>query len=89
MTKTTAASCSLLGCLLAGCASITGLEGASSTYSCPRPDGVSCTPMSGVYEKSIRGELPATHKAPAESAPDKEADGREASSMPLPSEQRW
>lgn len=44
--------------LLAGCQSISGIGG-SDKFACAAPDGVLCSTVSGVYENSMRRNLPA------------------------------
>ena len=53
---------SLLGAaLLAGCSSITGLDG-SSQYACKAPEGVKCDSVSGNYYNALQNNLPAQRK---------------------------
>lgn len=54
---------SLLLCALwlAGCSSITGLDGASQ-YACKAPEGVKCDSVSGNYYNAIQNNLPAQRK---------------------------
>ena len=47
--------------LLAGCSSITGLDG-SSQYACKAPEGVKCDSVSGNYYNAIQNNLPAQRK---------------------------
>lgn len=53
------ALCGALGAasLLSGCMNLTGLD-ASSTFSCPRVDGVPCSSLPETYEASLEGTLP-------------------------------
>ena len=48
----------LCAALLAGCSSITGLDG-SSQYACKAPEGVKCDSVSGNYYNAIQNNLPA------------------------------
>lgn len=47
--------------LLAGCSSITGLDG-SSQYACKAPEGVKCDSVSGNYYNALQNNLPAQRK---------------------------
>ena len=47
--------------MLAGCSSITGLDG-SSQYACMAPEGVKCDSVSGNYYNAIQNNLPAQRK---------------------------
>ena len=60
-----AAPCGLL--LLAGCASITGLD-ASSEYACQAPPGVQCDSVSGTYANALQNNLPSQRPQRAPSA---------------------
>jgi len=52
--------------LFGGCAgSLTGLEGASSSYNCKAPVGVRCDSVSGTYANALQGNLPSQRGAPA------------------------
>lgn len=55
--------CAAMACMqmLAGCSSITGLDGASH-YACKAPDGVKCDSVSGNYYNAIQNNLPAQRK---------------------------
>lgn len=75
---------------LAGCASMSGLDG-SSEFACKAPDGVVCTSVSGVYANSVAGALPAQKdpekaKATPRNAPRSPAseDAGKESSAPRP-----
>lgn len=41
--------------LVGGCSFLTGLSGSSDRLSCPLSEGVTCKPMSQVYEESVQG----------------------------------
>jgi len=43
--------------VLAGCTSMSGLDG-SSSLSCKAPDGVTCDSVSGIYANAVRNNLP-------------------------------
>jgi conjugal transfer pilus assembly protein TraV len=43
--------------VLAGCTSLSGLDG-SSSLSCKAPDGVTCDSVSGIYANAVRNNLP-------------------------------
>jgi conjugal transfer pilus assembly protein TraV len=47
--------------LLAGCSSITGLDG-SSQYACKAPVGVKCDSVSGNYHNALQNNLPSQRK---------------------------
>ncbi len=47
--------------LLAGCSSITGLDGASQ-YACKAPEGVKCDSVTGNYYNALQNNLPAQRK---------------------------
>ena len=47
---------------LAGCASMTGLDGQGS-FSCKAPDGISCASLSGVYANAVQNNLPGQRPA--------------------------
>ena len=51
----------LCAALLAGCSSITGLDG-SSQYACKAPEGVKCDSVSGNYYNALQNNLPAQRK---------------------------
>lgn len=65
----------LAACVLGGCANVTGLD-AKSSYSCQAPAGVQCQSMSGVYENSIRNNLPSQR-------PGEPAGGRATEAVPM------
>ena len=50
--------------LLAGCASMSGLD-ASSSFGCKAPSGVSCQSISGVEANAAQGNLPFQREDPA------------------------
>ncbi len=52
---------SICAALLAGCSSITGLDG-SSQYACKAPEGVKCDSVSGNYYNALQNNLPAQRK---------------------------
>ena len=47
---------------LAGCASMTGLDGQGG-FSCKAPDGISCASLSGVYANAVQNNLPGQRPA--------------------------
>lgn len=51
--------------LAGGCASLSGFEGASSSYSCPLPEGSTCKSMSQVYRESVGAAGEPRHTGPA------------------------
>jgi conjugal transfer pilus assembly protein TraV len=57
----------LCAALLAGCSSITGLDG-SSQYACKAPEGVKCDSVSGNYYNALQNNLPAQRKPTAQEA---------------------
>jgi len=58
----------LCAAMLAGCSSITGLDG-SSQYACKAPEGVKCDSVSGNYYNAIQNNLPAQRKPTGTSNP--------------------
>ena len=50
--------------VLAGCASMSGLDG-SSSLSCKAPDGVTCDSVSGIYANAVRNNLPSQRSGTA------------------------
>ena len=54
--------------LVAGCSSITGLEG-SSQYACKAPEGVKCDSVSGNYYNALQNNLPAQRKPTGTQSP--------------------
>ena len=66
----TSPSLALRACLassmlvLAGCTSISGLDG-SSSLSCKAPDGVTCDSVSGIYANAVRNNLPSQRSGTA------------------------
>jgi conjugal transfer pilus assembly protein TraV len=54
--------------LLAGCSSITGLDG-SSQYACKAPEGVKCDSVSGNYYNALQNNLPAQRKPTGAKSP--------------------
>ena len=50
--------------VLAGCTSLSGLDG-SSSLSCKAPDGVTCDSVSGVYANAVRNNLPSQRSGTA------------------------
>lgn len=50
--------------VLAGCASMSGLDG-SSSLSCKAPDGVTCDSVSGIYANAVRNNLPSQRSSTA------------------------
>lgn len=55
--RAAAASAASAALLLSGCMNLTGLD-ASSTFSCPRSDGVPCNSLPETYEASLEEALP-------------------------------
>lgn len=53
---------SALCAALAGCGSITGLDGTSS-YGCKAPEGVKCDSVSGTYYNALQNNLPSQRKS--------------------------
>lgn len=60
---------------LAGCANITGLDGATSSFACKAAPGVTCQSVSGVYQNSVTGNLPLQQI---------QKEGEKGSGAPLP-----
>ena len=58
----------LCAALLAGCSSITGLDG-SSQYACKAPEGVKCDSVSGNYYNALQNNLPAQRKTTGARSP--------------------
>jgi conjugal transfer pilus assembly protein TraV len=54
--------------VLAGCSSITGLDG-SSQYACRAPEGVKCDSVSGNYYNALQNNLPAQRNPTGTSSP--------------------
>jgi len=52
--------------VLAGCTSLSGLDG-SSSLSCKAPDGVTCDSVSGIYANAVRNNLPSQRSGTAAS----------------------
>jgi conjugal transfer pilus assembly protein TraV len=50
--------------VLAGCTSLSGLDG-SSSLSCKAPDGVTCDSVSGIYANAVRNNLPSQRSGTA------------------------
>jgi len=48
---------------LAGCTSVSGLDG-SSSYACKAPVGVTCDSVSGTYANALQNNLPSQHPRP-------------------------
>ena len=65
--QSTRCAAALCGPLLAGCASITGLD-ASSEYACQAPPGVQCESVSGTYANALHNNLPSQRPQRAPSA---------------------
>jgi conjugal transfer pilus assembly protein TraV len=58
----------LCAALLAGCSSITGLDG-SSQYACKAPEGVKCDSVSGNYDNALRNNLPGQRRPAGPTGP--------------------
>lgn len=58
----------LCAALLAGCSSITGMDG-TSQYACKAPEGVKCDSVSGNYYNAIQNNLPAQRKPTGATSP--------------------
>ncbi len=50
-------------CALSGCASNLVGYSAETTHTCPRDEGVGCTPVSDVYKMAMAGKLPGQSRA--------------------------
>lgn len=59
------AAIGLASAILAGCASITGLDG-SSSYACKAPPGVQCDSVTGTYHNAVKNNLPSQRKPTAQ-----------------------
>lgn len=57
----------LAATVLAGCGSVTGLDG-SSEYGCQAPEGVKCQSVSGTYHNALANNLPAQRKPASDAA---------------------
>ena len=91
-----------LAATLAGCTSVSGLNG-SSSYACKAPDGVTCDSVSGTYANALQNnfpsqrpraasaasqEAPASMAAPARPTQPQQAAAPSISPMPLRSSAR-
>ena len=67
---------------LAGCASLSGLDGGSS-YACKAPEGVTCDSVSGTYHNALQNNLPSQRRsAPSGQAEPPSAPGAERGIAP-------
>jgi conjugal transfer pilus assembly protein TraV len=72
----------LCASFLAGCASLSGLDGGSS-YACKAPEGVTCDSVSGTYHNALQNNLPSQRRpAPSGKTDPPSAPGAEPGLAP-------